>query len=174
MDSIWASFAARALEYEDDFVRLLCFSVQSLRRTSGLLWWAWIASGRRVWLRVWGWRADFGRGSRKKEESVETRSKESSHGCSGELVALYSTLQVLLYQWLIPCFISRWCRDDSGSVRKWGSVDWRGDWWAVEGVSHCCYQEPGTVSWGAPAWCPLGSPQSRSKQGAVRAGIWRW
>ena len=25
----------RALEYEDDFVKLLCFSVQSLRRTSG-------------------------------------------------------------------------------------------------------------------------------------------
>ena len=34
----WASFAARALEYEDDFVRVLCFSVQSLRRTSGSLW----------------------------------------------------------------------------------------------------------------------------------------
>ena len=35
MNSIWASFAARAFEYEDDFVRLLCFSVQSLRATSG-------------------------------------------------------------------------------------------------------------------------------------------
>ena len=31
----WASYAARAFEYEDDFVRLLCFSVQSLRRTCG-------------------------------------------------------------------------------------------------------------------------------------------
>ena len=29
-----------------------------------------------------------------KEESGEARSKESSHGCSGELVALYSTSQV--------------------------------------------------------------------------------
>ena len=37
MNSVLASFAARALEYEDDFVRLLCSSVQSLRRTSGSL-----------------------------------------------------------------------------------------------------------------------------------------
>ena len=35
MNSNWASFAARSLEYEDDFVRLLCFIVQSLRRTNG-------------------------------------------------------------------------------------------------------------------------------------------
>ena len=34
----------RALEHEDDFVRLLCFSVQSLRRTYGSCQWAWIAS----------------------------------------------------------------------------------------------------------------------------------
>ena len=30
-------------------------------------------------------------------------------------------------------FISRWCRNDSGSVRNWRSVDWRGDWWAMRG-----------------------------------------
>ena len=34
MNSIWLVLL-RALEYEDDFVRLLCFSVQSLRKTSG-------------------------------------------------------------------------------------------------------------------------------------------
>ena len=27
-------------------------------------------------------------------------------------------------------------------------LDWRWDWWTVEGASHSCYQEPGTVSWG--------------------------
>ena len=162
MNSIWASFAARALEYEDEFVRLLCFSVQLLRRTSGSWWWAWIASGRCVWFRVWGWRADFRRRRSREKESDETRSKESSHGCSWELAALFSTLQVLSYQWLIPCVISRWCRDDSGSIRKWRSVDWRADWWAVKWASHCCYQEPGTVVWEVPAWCPWGCPRSRS------------
>ena len=67
-------------------------------------------------------------------------------------------------------FSSRWCRNDSGSFRKWRCVEWRGIWWAVEGASHSCYQEPGTVGCGAPAWCPWGCPQ----QGVIRAGIWWW
>ena len=70
--------------------------------------------------------------------------------------------------------VSRWCRNDSGSFREWKCVGWRGDWWAVEGASHCCYQEPGTVGWGTPAWCPWGCPQSRSEEGVVGAGIWWW
>ena len=101
MNYIWLVLL-RALEHEDDFVRLLCFSVQSLRRTSGSWWWAWYASERRVWFRVWGWRADFRR-SREKEESDKTRSKKSSQGYFWELVALFSTLQVFSYQWLFPC-----------------------------------------------------------------------
>ena len=164
----------RALEHEDDFVRLLCFSVQSLRRTCGSCQWAWIASDRQVWFRVWGWRADFRRRCWEKEEPGEARSKESSHGFSWELVALYSTLQVLVISVAHSLFVFRWCRDNSGSFRKRSCVDWRGDWWAVEGSSHSCYQEPGTVGWGPPAWCLWDFPQSRLEQRAIRAGIWWW
>ena len=129
-------------------MRLLCFSVQSFRRTSGSWWWVWIASDRHFCFRVWGWRADFRGRSWEKEESDETRSKGSSHGSSWELVALFSTLQVLVVSVAHSVFIFRWCRDDSGSIRKWRHFDWRGDWWAVEGASHCCYQKAGPVSWG--------------------------
>ena len=44
--------------------------------------------------------------------------------------------------------VCRWCRNNSGSFRKWRCVDWRGDWWTVEGASHSCYQDPSTVGWG--------------------------
>ena len=44
--------------------------------------------------------------------------------------------------------VCRWCRNDSGSFRKGRCVDWRADWWTVEGASHSCYQEPGAVGWG--------------------------
>ena len=84
----------RALKHEDDFVGLLCFSEWSLGSTHGSFKWARIASDGRVWFRVWGWRADFRRRSWEKKESIKTRSKESSHGRSWELVAFYSTLQV--------------------------------------------------------------------------------
>ena len=137
-----------ALEPEDDFVRLLYFTVESLRRTCGSCQWAWIASDRRFLLRVWGWRADFRRRSWAKEEADEARSNESSHGCFWELVALYSTLQIFSLSVAHSLFISSWCRNDSGNFRKWRCVDWRGDWWAVKGASHSCYQEPGTVGWG--------------------------
>ena len=32
--------------------------------------------------------------------------------------------------------------------RKRRCFYWRGDWWAVEGASHSCYQEPAIISWG--------------------------
>ena len=44
--------------------------------------------------------------------------------------------------------VSRWCRNDSGTFQKWRCFYRRGDWWALEGASHCCYQEPGTSGWG--------------------------
>ena len=44
--------------------------------------------------------------------------------------------------------VCRWCRNDSGSFRKRRCIYRRGDCWAVEGASHSCYQEPGTVGWG--------------------------
>ena len=65
-------------------------SVWSLWRTSGSFEWAWIASDRRVWFRVWDWRADFWKRGWEEEKAG---SKESSRSCSWELVALYSTLQ---------------------------------------------------------------------------------
>ena len=138
----------RALEHEDHFVRLLCFGVQSLRRTFGSRQWAWNASDRHVWHRVWGSRADYRGRSWAKEESDRARSEKSSHGCSWELVALYSTLQVFTLSAAHSLFTSRLCRNDSGGFRKWRCVDWRGDWWAVEGALHSCYQEPETVGWG--------------------------
>ena len=61
-------------------------------------------------------------------------------------------------------FISRWCRNDSGSFRRRRCVDWRGDWWAVEGASHSCYQEPGTVGWGAQ----YGVPEAVHSRGRSR------
>ena len=67
----------RALKHEDDFVRLLCFNVCSLRRTSGSFKWASIASDRRAWFRVWGWRADFRRRSQEEEEESSERAPES-------------------------------------------------------------------------------------------------
>ena len=131
----------RALKHEDDFMRLLCSSVWSLRWTSGLFRWAWIASDRRVWFRVWGWRADFRRRSRK-EESYE----ESSHGCSWELVALY--IAGFVKSVANFCVLCTWCWNFSRNLRKWSCLDWRGDWWTVEGASYSCYREPGTVGWG--------------------------
>ena len=164
----------RALKHEDDFVRLLCFSVWSLRRTSGSCKWAWIASNRRVWFRVWGWRADFRRRSSEEEESVKARSKESSHGCSSELVPVFSTMQVFVISVAHFPSVYKGCRNDSGNFRKWCCVDWRADWWTYEGASHSCCQEPGTVGWGARAWCPRGCPQSKSEQRIVGAGVWWW
>ena len=139
----------RALKLEDDFVRLLCFSVQSLRRTCGSCQWAWIVSDKRVWFRVGGWRDDFRRRDWQKEESGETRSKKVLSrlflkvGCTLFYIAGFSVILVAH-----SLFISKWCRNDSGGFRKRRCVDWCGDWWAVEGASHSCYQEPGTVGWG--------------------------
>ena len=89
------------------------------------------------------------------EEESEREKSQTKRAPKSPLTAVLESwllsilhCRFLSYQWFIPCVIARWCRDDSGSIRKWRGVDWRGDWWAVEGASHCCYQEPGTVGRG--------------------------
>ena len=73
-----------------------------------------------------------------------------------------SRLTVVLESWLLSIIhcrdlvisvahfpsVSRWCRKHSGIFRNWRCIYRRGDWWAVEGASHSCYQEPGTAGWG--------------------------
>ena len=82
--------------------------------------------------------SEFEVGAPTSEEEAEKKSRAKRAPKSPLTAVLESWLLSILqcrflsYQWLIPCFF-RWCRDDSGSIRKWGSVDWRGDWWAVEG-----------------------------------------
>ena len=155
----------RALKHEDDFMRLLYFSVLLLRRTTVSFIWAWIASDRRVWFRVWGWRADFGRRIRK-EESVKARFKDSSHGCSWELVVLYSTIQVFVKSVANFGVFCRWRWKYTGSFRKPRCLNWRRDCWKVEGALHGCYQEHGTVVWNCP--------QTRREPGIVEAAAWLW
>ena len=162
----------RALKYEDDFVRLLCFIVWLLWRTSGLFKWAWIAPDRRVWFRVSGWPADCRRRSRE-EESIKARSKESSHGCNWELVAPYSTLPVFsqISSSFSVCLQVMSKRFREFPEMKMSRLAWRptNSW----GASHSCYQEPATVSGGGgAAWGPWGCPQSRSEPGIVGAGVW--
>ena len=127
----------RALKHEGDFVRLLCFRVWSLRGTSGSFKWAWIASERRVWFRIWGWRVDVRKWSWEEEESVKARS----------LVALYSKLQDFsqLSGFFPVCLQAmpkrfREFQEKKMCWRAWRMMDsWR--------ASHCCYQEPGIVNW---------------------------
>ena len=76
------------------------------------------------------------------------------------------------FQWLFFICFPGDAENESGSLRIWRRICRRGDWSAVEGTSHCCYQEHGTVSWGAPACCLWGFPQSRSEPGVVGAGVW--
>ena len=73
-----------------------------------------------------------------------------------------SSLTAVLESWLLSILhcrfsvisvayfpsVSRWCQNDSGNFRKWRYICRCGDWWALEGASHCCYQEPCTVGWG--------------------------
>ena len=164
----------RALKHEVDFVRLLWFSVSSLRRTSGWFQWAWIASERRVWLRVWGWRADFRRWSWPKEESDEARSEESSHGCSWELVALlFYIAGFQSYQWFISCLFPgdvETIPAASGNEEVLTGVETDGQ---LRG-RHIVVSRSLVPLAGAPAWCPRGFPQSKSEQGIVGAGIWWW
>ena len=87
-----------------------------------------------------------------KNKSRKSRTKRAS---KGPLMAVLESwlLSILHCRILVisvahSLFVSRWCRNDSGSFRKRRCVDWRGDWWAVEGPSHSCYKEPGTVGWG--------------------------
>ena len=100
--------------------------------------------------------SEFEAGAPTSEEEAERKKSQTKRAPKSPLTAVLESwllsilhCRFLSYQWLIPCVISRRCWDDSGSIRKWRSVDWRGDGWAVEGASHCCYQEPGTVGWGA-------------------------
>ena len=156
----------RLLKHEDDFVKLFCFYVWLLWRTGRSSRWTWIASDRHVWFRVWGCLADFRRRNWEEEEQDETRSRVFSRlylrvGCS-LLCCSFPVRSVAIF--LTFC---RWCRICSGIFRKRGGLDWRGDWWTVEAASHCCYQEPGTVGCGAPAWHPRGFSQSRSMPAVV-------
>ena len=99
--------------------------------------------------------SEFEVGAPTSEEEAERKKSQTKRAPKSLLTAVLESwllsilhCRFMSYQWLVPCVISRWCRDHSGSIRKWRNVDWRGDWWAVEGASHCGYQEPGTVSWG--------------------------
>ena len=125
--------------------------------------------------------SEFEVGAPTSEEEPERKKSQTKRAPKSPLTTVLESwlLSILHCGFLVnlvahSLFISRWCRNDSRSFRKWRCVDWRGDWWAVERASHSCYQEHSTVSWGAPAWCPWGFPQSRSELRAIRAGIWWW
>ena len=63
---------------------------------------------------------------------------------------LLSILQCRFFVISVALFpsVSGWSCNNCGSFRKWRCIYRRGDWWAVEGASHSCYQEPSTVGWG--------------------------
>ena len=147
----------RALKYEDDVVRLWCFSVWFFGWTS-------IAFG---WARVP--RTDVS-GS---EFEVAVPTSEKECGKKKQKSALKSPLTAVLKSWLLSILHCRFpyrsvanfqlfcrqCRLWAGVFNKRRCFYWPGDWWAVEKASLSCYQEPGIVRWGAPAWCPGGCPE---------------
>ena len=116
-----------------------------------------------------GQTSEFEIGAPTSEEEVEKKKSQSKRAPKSLLAAVLENclLSILRCRFSVISvahflFVCRWCRDDSGSFPKWSCIYRRGDWWAVEGASHICYQEPGTVRWGAPAWWPWVCPQSMS------------
>ena len=92
-------------------------------------------------------------------EEVEKKKNRSKHAPKSLLTAVFESwlLSILHCMFLVISVahlvsVCSWCRKDSRSFRKWRCIDWC----AVEGASHNCYQEPGTVGWEAPALCPWG------------------
>ena len=110
----------------------------------------------------------------RKKESEKTRSKESSHGCSWELVALYSTLQVFgrINGSISVCFkmMPKRFREFPEMKMYLPARRLMGSW---SGVTLLL---PGALyRWlGGPAWCPWGCPYSRSEPGVVGTGVWWW
>ena len=98
---------------------------------------------------------EFEVGAPTSEEETERKKSQTKRARKSPLTAVLESwlLSILHCRFLFilvthSLLFSRRCRNDSGSFRKLRCVDWRADGWAVEGASHSCYQEPGTVGWG--------------------------
>ena len=128
----------RTLKDEDDFVRLLCFSV----------WFFWTKPGT--------WQTDVC-GSEFKaaapNSAEEVRKKKPVPTDPLTVVLEGSILFILLYGLhtrAVVNFASSCLGDADFDPGVSGNEDvpiGSGDWWSVERTSHSCYQEPGTVGW---------------------------
>ena len=121
---------------------------------------------------VWDRRADFWRRGWEEEKSVKARSKESSRGCSWELFALYSTLQVFghISGSFSVCLQVMPRRFRQFPEMKLYLPAWRlmGSWGGVT------YLLPGAWyrSLGGPSMMALSLSTVDVGQGVVGAGVW--
>ena len=108
--------------------------------------------------------SEFESGAPTSEEEVEKKKSRTKRAPkSPPMVVLESWFSVISVALFL--FVPRWCRNDSGSFRKWRCVYGRGDWWAVEGASHSCSKEAGTFGWGPQHDVPE-SFHSRGRRGS--------